>query len=100
VAEAIRGGADMIEVEYDEGYEEVYIRRDNVALGKDRLNASSPEAAFLRKELYALGKRSGESLLTTRSTNCAHASMTASVRMRSESSCENSSFVMTERCVR
>ena len=29
--EAIRGGADMIEVEYDEGYEEVYIRKDNVA---------------------------------------------------------------------
>jgi hypothetical protein len=27
VAEAIRGGADMIEVEYDEGYEEVYMRK-------------------------------------------------------------------------
>jgi hypothetical protein len=57
VAEAIRGGADMIEVEYDEGYEEVYIRKDNVALGIDRLNASSPKAAFLRKELYGLAKK-------------------------------------------
>ena len=28
VAEAIRCGADMIEVEYDESYEEVYIRKD------------------------------------------------------------------------
>jgi len=55
--EAIRGGADMIEVEYDEGYEEAYIRKDNVALGIDRFNASSPEAAFLRKELYDLVKK-------------------------------------------
>ena len=44
VAEVIRGGADMIEVEYDEGYEEVYIRKDNVALGIVD-HASSPEAA-------------------------------------------------------
>jgi len=57
VTEAIRGGADMIEVEYDEGYEEVYIRKDNVALGTDRFNASSSEAAFLRKELYDLAKK-------------------------------------------
>ena len=57
VVEAIRGGADMIEVEYDEGYEEVYIRKDNVALGIDRVNASSPKAASLRKELYGLAKK-------------------------------------------
>jgi hypothetical protein len=57
VAEVIRCGAEMIQVEYDEGYEEVYIRKDNVALGIDRFNASSPEAAFLRKELYGLVKK-------------------------------------------
>ena len=55
--EAIRGGADMIEVEYDEGYEEVYIRKDNIALGIDRFNASSPDAALLRKDLYDLAKK-------------------------------------------
>jgi hypothetical protein len=55
--EAIRCGADMIEVEYDEGYEEVYIRRDNLALGIHRFKASSPEATFLRKELYGLAKK-------------------------------------------
>jgi hypothetical protein len=89
--EAIRGGADMIEVEYEEGYEEVYIRKDNLALGIDRIKTSSPDAAFLRRELYGLAKRSGESLLTMKSTSCAHVSMTALVTMRSESSCENSS---------
>ncbi len=55
--EAIRGGADMIEVEYDEGYEEVYIRKDNLALGIDRIKTSSPDAAFLRRELYGLAKK-------------------------------------------
>jgi hypothetical protein len=55
--EAIRGGADMIEVEYDEGYEEVYIRKDNLALGIDRFKASSSEASLLRKELYGLAKK-------------------------------------------
>ena len=33
VAEVIRCSAEMIQVEYDEGYEEVYIRKGNVALG-------------------------------------------------------------------
>ena len=55
--EAIRGGADMIEVEYDEGFEEVYIRKDNIALGIDRFNASSPEAALLRNDLYDLAEK-------------------------------------------
>jgi hypothetical protein len=55
--EAIRGGAAMIEVEYDEGYEEVYIRKDNLALGIGRFKSSSPEANFLRKELYDLVRK-------------------------------------------
>jgi hypothetical protein len=54
VAEAIRCGADMIEVEYDEGYEEVYIRKDNIGLGT-RFKGS--EGDLLRKELYGLAKK-------------------------------------------
>ena len=53
-AEAIRCGGDMIEVEYDEGYEEVYIRKDNIGLGT-RFKAS--EGDLLRKELYDLAKK-------------------------------------------
>jgi hypothetical protein len=56
-AEAIRCGADMIEVEYDEGYEEVYVRKDNVGLSIDRFEASSSQALFLQKELYGLVKK-------------------------------------------
>jgi hypothetical protein len=52
--EAIRCGADMIEVEYDEGYEEVYIRKDNIGLGT-RFKGS--EGDLLRKELYGLAKK-------------------------------------------
>ena len=52
--EAIRAGADMIEVEYDEGYEEVYIRKDNIGLGT-RLKSSDGD--LLRKELYGLAKK-------------------------------------------
>jgi hypothetical protein len=57
VAKAIRCGADMIEVEYDEGYEEVYIRKDNLALSIDRYKTTSSRASFLRKELYGLAKK-------------------------------------------
>ena len=52
--EAIRYGADMIEVEYDEGYEEVYIRKDNIGFGT-RFKGS--EGDLLRKELYGLAKK-------------------------------------------
>ena len=52
--EAIRCGADMIEVEYDEGYEEVYIRKDNIGLGT-RFKGS--EGDLLRKELYGFAKK-------------------------------------------
>jgi hypothetical protein len=52
--EAIRCGADMIEVEYDEGYEEVYTRKDNIGFGT-RFKGS--ESDLLRKELYGLAKK-------------------------------------------
>ncbi|MGZ8484032.1 MAG: hypothetical protein ACXW6R_08880, partial [Candidatus Binatia bacterium] len=53
-AEAIRCGADMIEVEYDEGYEEVYIRKGNIGLGT-RFKGSAGD--LLRKKLYGLAKK-------------------------------------------
>jgi hypothetical protein len=53
-AEAIRSGADMIEVEYDERYEEVYVRKDNIGFGT-RFKAS--EGDLLRTELYGLAKK-------------------------------------------
>lgn len=55
--EAIRCGADMIEVEYDEGYEEVYVRKDNVVFSIDGFEASSSQGVLLQKELYGLVKK-------------------------------------------
>jgi hypothetical protein len=52
-AEAIRCGADMIEVEYDEGYEEVYVRKDNVGFGIKRLEASRSQGLLLQKKSTA-----------------------------------------------
>jgi predicted secreted protein len=63
VAKAIGCGADMIEVEYDEGYEEVYIRKDNLALSIDRYKTTSSGASFLRKELYGLAKKKRQIVL-------------------------------------
>ena len=55
VAKAISCGADMIEVEYDEGYEEVCVRKDNFGLGIARFKGT--EGNILRKELYGLAKK-------------------------------------------
>lgn len=100
VAKAIHYGGDMLEVEHKDHYEEVCVMRNGIGFGIARFKSSSGEGAALRKELYGLAKRSGESLLRMKNTNCAHASMTASVRLLSESRCESASFLMIDRCVR
>ena len=56
-AEAVRRGADALEVEYKEGYDEVVAMRGVVGHGIARLRGSSPEAASLRRELDTLVRR-------------------------------------------
>jgi len=56
-AEAIRLGADLLEVEYKDGYRQVFATRARVGFGIARLPSSSPEAATLREELHRLAKR-------------------------------------------
>jgi len=55
--EALRRGADAIEVEYKDGCEQVFAVRDGVGYGIARLDTSSDQAASLRKELYGLTKK-------------------------------------------
>jgi hypothetical protein len=56
--EAVRHGADTIEVEYKDGNEQVFAVRGGVGYGIARLDSSSDQAASLREELYSLmGKR-------------------------------------------
>jgi hypothetical protein len=56
--QAIAGGAKMLKVEYDEGYDEVYPCPGDtgVSIGC-RIPSSSEEAKSLRTELYAISKR-------------------------------------------
>jgi hypothetical protein len=56
-AEAIRLGADFLDVEYKDGYEEVFAAQGGVGHGIARFRSSSPEAVTLRQELHSLAKR-------------------------------------------
>lgn len=55
--EAIRLEADLLEVEYKDGYEEVFAAKGGVGYGIARFRSSSPEAITLREELYRIAKR-------------------------------------------
>lgn len=57
VAEAIRLGADALQVEYKDGYEEVFAVKGGVGYGIARLRSSSREAASLRDELHGIARR-------------------------------------------
>jgi hypothetical protein len=56
-AEAIREGADRLDIEYEAGYEEVVAVRGSVGYGIARFRSSSPEAVALREELYRIAKK-------------------------------------------
>ncbi len=57
VAEAITAGADRIEVEYENGHEEVVAYSGPVGQMIARLPSSSTEAESLREELFAMEDR-------------------------------------------
>jgi len=56
-AEAIRRGADLLDVEYKDGYEDVVAAKGGVGHGIARFRSSSPEAVTLREELHRIAKR-------------------------------------------
>jgi hypothetical protein len=56
--QAITGGAKKLNVEYDEGYEEVYACSDDVGLSIGcRIPSSSEKAKALRADLRTVSKR-------------------------------------------
>jgi hypothetical protein len=55
--EAVRLGADVLEVEYKDGYEEVFAAKAGVGQGIARFRSSSPDAVRLREELHRIAKR-------------------------------------------
>jgi hypothetical protein len=56
-AEAIRLGADALEVEYKDRHEWVFAASGPVAFGIARFRSSSPDAARLREQCYRLARQ-------------------------------------------
>ena len=56
-AEAIRLGAEQLEVEYKDGYEELSAITGDFGFGIGRLRSTSQEAVTLRHELYQCTRR-------------------------------------------
>jgi hypothetical protein len=67
VAEAVRRGADGLDIEYKDGCEEVCAMKGCVGFGIASLDSSSEEARDLRRQLHAIGKR-GETISTAGGT--------------------------------
>ena len=57
IAEAIRLDATALEVEYDEGFEEIVVFRGVTGWGMRQLRSSSPEAVALRDQLYRMRRK-------------------------------------------
>jgi hypothetical protein len=55
--QAIRLGADFLEIEYKDGCEEVFAAKGESGTGIASIRSSSPEALMLRDELRAITKR-------------------------------------------
>jgi len=55
--QAIRLGADHLEIEYKDGCEEACAMKSGFGWGIASIRSSSPEAKSLRNELYALAKK-------------------------------------------
>jgi hypothetical protein len=53
-SEAVRLGADEIEVEYKDGHEHIFATKNGVGFGIGRLLSSAPEAITLRDELQSI----------------------------------------------
>ena len=99
-AEAIRRGADLLDVEYKDGYEDVVAATGGVGHAIARFRSSSPEAVTLREELHRIARESIVSPLTDLSMSCEAASMRASVRTRSECSCAASNSTLNKPATR
>jgi len=56
-AEAIRLGADALDVEHKDRCEVVFAMKNGIGAGIDRFQSSSPEGKSLRDELYGVARR-------------------------------------------
>lgn len=57
IGEAVRLDATALEVEYDDGFEEVVVFRGVTGWGIRQLRSNSPEAVALREQLYRMRRK-------------------------------------------
>ena len=57
VVKAVRAGAETMEVEYKNGYEEVFASRSGIGFGIARFRSTSSEGSALREELRKLTRK-------------------------------------------
>ena len=57
VKKAIELGADSLEIEYKDGYEEIIAIQGNIGIGIERIKSSSTKAKHLRESLYEISKK-------------------------------------------
>ena len=57
VAKAIELGAHVLEIEYKDGYEEVYALKGNTGVGIAMLPSNGSEATILRRQLHDSTRR-------------------------------------------
>ena len=57
VAEAVRQGADALEIEYKDGREEVCAMKSDTWFAIASIESSSDDAATLREQLYAIERK-------------------------------------------
>ncbi len=57
ITQAVRHGADELEISYNNGCEEVDAIKNGVGIGIASLDSTSEEASALREQLYAIGKK-------------------------------------------
>ena len=86
-AEAIRLGADFLDVEYNDGYEEVVAAKGGLGHAIARFRSSSREAVALREELHRIVRRKWRIAVGGLSMSCTARSLRASEKIRSGCSC-------------
>ena len=89
-AKVIRLGVEELEVEYKDGYEEVFAVKGALGVGIASLRSSSPQAVSLRRELYSITKKKRRLTIGDSNTSCALSSMTASARTLFACNCDES----------
>ena len=64
IGRAVSLGADSLNIEYCDGYEEICAVKDSVGVGIAKIDSSSDEALALRDRLHSIGKM-GKGIETT-----------------------------------